>query len=199
MRGPEVATTLVKDALEDRLPAKLVELNARLALAGTEVLGPPALYATEVRAQLDADDFPAIQVVAQDARSLKLVAVEDGSEVYAVTYALRTFLWVRDQEYPEVTRRRDRMALAMREVILEALTLSDAEGGAVVNPETLRESYAEPANDSVGRSIAASYLELEVTIEERIARTTGPEAVTSVIVGANAGADEPLEHPALAD
>lgn len=190
MRGPDDAARLVAGRLERRVPLKLIELEGRLGLPPATI-DRPRLYAAEERPQIELDLWPAIIVVPREA-DLILTDRVSGSETYDVNYRLRVYAFARGETFEETSTARHRLALAVREVILERPSLGDA--GARVDVSGYRESYSDvDIEDRDGRSIAGAYAEFGLIIEETMASVEGighPGPLTKQVLGLPA-------HPAL--
>lgn len=193
MRGMRAAKAAVAARLEARVPGLLGELAADEALAigdGDGQVALPKLYATHEAPQLTLDQWPAIVVVGQETTGLRPVDTIDTdtelAEVWEGTYLLRLFTFARAQTFAQVSADRDRLVLAVRQVLLERPSLDDALGARIV-PGSIRESYSDVMPDELGRSVAAAFLEVSLDLTETIAR---PRLAT--VLGA-----EPTGHPAL--
>lgn len=171
MLGWQVALDAVAGFLEDEMPAKLVELRNRLG----EPEGPlpidelpdPQEYTTEERAALPVNKWPTILVTAQRKRTGGQVDISStGGPTFRNTYRLRLYIWARAQGYAQVNRIRNRLSLAVTELLSATTTLDRAD--MAVDPLTLEERPAETVQDRSRRSIAATWLEFEVTIEETV-------------------------------
>lgn len=196
MIGPEGAAELAAAWLEARIPYRLAALEARLDLdAGS--IGVPALVLPYDRLRLGVEEYPAILVVAQGLPRLGPVDVNHAGDSYRATYRLRVYAWVRDVDEQLTDLRRKRYALAIREAFLERLTMSappplPASGG---NPApriatdalSLSESYSDIVVDDAGATIAGAWVEVDVTIEERL------EAAPLELDGSPAVEREPVE------
>jgi hypothetical protein len=166
MRGPDSAAKLVAGRLEARVPLKITELETRLGLTPGSI-ELPRLYASEERPQIELDLWPAIIVVPQGSE-LRAVEILNAGIAYAVTYRLRVYSFARGQEFAETSTARHRLALAVREVLLERPSLGDP--GARIDPSLYRESYSDvDVDERDGRSIAGAFAEVSLIIEETMA------------------------------
>lgn len=189
MRGMREAKRITAAKLEARLPAVLETLAAQEGPEAVAALETPRFYATHEAPQLALDEWPAVVVVGQEAGDLRLVdRLDEGAsygDVYEATYRLRVFTFARAQSYAEVSAARDRLALAVRQVLLEELSVGDDD--ARVDPTSIRESYSDVMPDELGRSVAAAFLEVAITLTETVTLTA-----LATVAGA-----EPTGHPAL--
>lgn len=191
MIGPEGATALLVAGLAAAIPDKLTALEERLDLAAGTLPAPKVVVPRDIP-RLGLEDWPALMVVAQEARGFRRVDVDDeGATVYAVTYPVRVYEWARGDNLEQADLARKRLVLAVREVMLEGLVL-DADVGYVVDV-SLRESYADLVSDEEAGGIGAAFTEAELNLIEALT----PRA-PAIPVG-NVGLDTaPLPpHPAL--
>lgn len=187
------------------MPAKVAELVVRYNLdptppAGTpetpNTLIAPALYATEERADLESEEWPAVIVNALTTGRVRWVDLDTattppgevnldaGATVYAFEYRLRGYVYVRGADYPDTDLARKRLLLGMRELLLVNLDLDPAAPGtAIVDPGSITESLSGLVPDLAGRTTAAGYIELTMRSYEaaRITPASTDQAVTAVV------------------
>lgn len=200
MRGLEGAEDLVQTFLEARMPAKLVQLRARLGLA-EGVLPDVAKWETGPipRETLAIDDYPFVTVIGQEqtaAGELERGADQgDGTtaDTYRMRYRLRVFLWARGDTFQLTGDRRNRLTLAATELLLENIALG--VDYAAVDPLSLRASYSDVVPDDELRTIAAAYLELTLAMAEQVVYTGQGTTDDSEVDVSATPAGEP--HPAL--
>lgn len=192
MRGITGATAAVAAHLTATLPAKVDELDGRLAYPPDAPLEAPELITTEERPRLDGNAWPAIFVAGQDTTRVDLddPNVDGAGAVrYRITYRLRILCFVRGATFADVTRRIGDLTLAVREVILPGARLDAyaAEPGHY-DPTDLAESYSDVGTTDARRSIAASYVDVSVIMEETLSPAEAGADVATITV-----------HPALLD
>lgn len=177
MLGIDGAASVVGSTLAANLPAKITELETRLNLvAGT--IGQPGRIEEypQPPETLALSDYPAVMVDALETMSLMPLDIVNGNLSYLGRYSLRTYVWVRDQEFSNVALKVRRYMLGVREVLLNNQGLMTT--GARVDDSTFKESYSDVASDDK-RAIAAAFLEFQVTLEELL--TSPPEATADTI------------------
>lgn len=206
MQGAEAARKLAAGRFEATIPDKLAELRQRygadpsptadLDQAGT--LPAVALFGASERARLEADEWPALLVTRLRTPTLAtLEPVDGGMVLYRVSYRLRAYLYVRGQEFDDVTDKVDRYVLAVREVLLANLGLAASpELGAFVDPNGVVEDYSGVELDDVGRTVGAAFIDFGLSLQELAAPTLIPGAPGDPQVAT--GTVTPLPpHPAL--
>lgn len=194
MQGYEAVLDAIVGYLEAEMPAKLEELRSRLGDDGPlsiDELPEVQLFATEGRAQLPLKDYPAIIAIAQPKRNVRLLDVTEDPPAsrWASDYGVRLYLWARGSSYGATNRIRNRLSLAVTELLLSSPSLG--LDWLRVNPATWTENPAEGAADRQRRSISATYLQFEATIEETLEGTVAHEPpLTPIVTGTG-------PHPAL--
>lgn len=100
--------------------------------------------------------------------------------VYRVDYAMRTYVWVKDDDSEQVTAKRDRLMTVVRSAFLDSPSLNRCalnEGFDVVLDEgSIREEYSDLTMIKGERVMAGGYVAYTLTIEEKVERTTIYEA-----------------------
>lgn len=194
MEGFEGALDAVLDHVEANIRPKLTELRSRLGEQGPlthRVLPDPQLFTTENRAQIPLSKYPAIMAIGRARGGFKDIDRTRRGIIYAVRYRLRLYTWVRSRGFAAATLVRNRYSLALSELLLEKPSLSTGNG--YVMPETFDERPAESVRDKQGRSIAATFLEFDVTIEELVGRPVAHEPPLTAEIEVQPA------HPALDD
>jgi len=177
MLGAEGVATAILQKLETRLPAKVTEFRTRYGTTAAALPMPASLYSTEVDV-LSVDKYPAIIVTTVDTtgrignRQLQGTGEVD---VYQYKYRMRVFLYVTGTDHGPTDLLRKRYALAAREVLLTNLVLVDADGQyALLEPNTVKESYSDVATNQAQLLFAGVYVEFEVTTAESLAAWPEP-------------------------
>ena len=153
----------------------VTELPGRSAISPATLAGqpsPPLAFASTAEVgQLGVEQYPALFTLTREMLGMTYVDdLDDGSEAYRVRYQLRLLLWARDESHERVDLIRKRYALMLRELLLLSRTAGIPEGfGFAVDVESIRESYSEAIPAAEGRTIAAVYLDVQVTITEEVA------------------------------
>lgn len=202
MRGPEYPTGLVAERLADDLPARLTNLETRLALAAGALIPPRTIAAGELSRLSIGNDFPAILVVGQDTGDVVEVDLDDelddtpphAGPTWRVAYNLRVFLWaaVPDagpgggprERQAAVDLLRKRYTLAVRETLMARPILGP---GARLDA-WWHESYSDIAVDDRAKlTLAASFLDVRAVVEETLEKLpaatypAGPDGRTIIV------------------
>lgn len=167
MQGPEGAVELLRSYLAANVPAKIVELRTRLAVTG-EDLRTPQLYSASIRERLEVKDYPSIEVQFQAMGNPVYLANGNTQLTWQIPYKVRVYSAERGNTYDQVEERRKRIFLAVIEVIGFNVKLASTPN-VWVDFKSLTGSFfgaSQLADARDNRSIAASYLEMNVIVEE---------------------------------
>lgn len=178
MRGPEDAIAVVMARLE-AMPAKLAALAIRLGVDPATLPAPALILDVD---QPEIDSWPALTCVEREIPRVDELdrGVDDGvAQEWRVAYGLRVYGWVRGQEFADTATLRRRYVLALLELLLESPSLGDAVGARFA-PSSLRFNFTDVGVDATSaRSIAALYVDLEVTLDEVLAFPAIAQAATA--------------------
>lgn len=205
MRGAEQARKLLRDRLEAAMPDKLAELTARYVLPPPAEPGTPDIPGTlppvrgwfaGERFAIPAGSWPAIFVTRLTTPRITVADVDAGTgrTLWKVTYRLRVYVYANGQDADDVTDKVDRYTLAVRELLLIDLNLGD--DAASIDPNSLLESYSGVEPEQNGRTVGASYLELDLALAELADATRPPGAPPDVAMAHGTVTVHPA-HPAL--
>lgn len=191
VRGAEGVLAAVAGTLEARVPVALADL-ARPAddptypgLGPVDGLDNPKLYATSDRFRVEPTEYPAVLTVPQSTPQVRSLGDDtDGVELFAFTYRLRIFSFVRGQSYEHAALLRNRLVLGIRVAIYRRRQLEDGlsidapgRGGVYL------ESYSEAVRTRDQRSVAGAFQEISVTsIEGASVPPFGPANTIAVDV-----------------
>jgi len=172
MLGAEGVSAAIVKKLETSLPAKITEMRARYGVPAAVLPMPASLYSTEMDV-LSIDKYPALIVTTVDTTGKignRQFAGTDEVDVYQYKYRMRVFIYVTGKDHGDTDLLRKRYALAAREVLLTNLILVNAGGQyAILEPNTVKESYSDVATNQAQLLFAGVYVEFEVTTAETLA------------------------------
>lgn len=169
MDGLEGAVDVVVARLKAALPAKTAALRARYDVdPETEghLLPDVITVAPYDAIHLGLEDWPAVLVSGLEATQMRRAEVRAGVSVWTVQYALRAYVWARGEDEGTVARVRNRLTLAVRELLLSRQTMTST---LMVDSNSLSESYSELAQDEDGGTVGAAYVAFSVWAEETLA------------------------------
>jgi hypothetical protein len=172
MQGPQFAKKYVTDYLEGDMPSRLVRYRNGWGV-DDYTLPDPELYLTYEPIALD--HWPTIITVVISTNSFdRMGFVDAGNPVYKVSYAMRTYVWVKTEGSEAVTTMRDRLTTVMRSSLLDYpnLRLCDPDDNihAEVNESTLREEYSDLTLIKGDRVLAGAYVGYDLTLNEVVYR-----------------------------
>lgn len=176
MLGIDGAVEVVRASLELRVPVALDLLQVAEEVEGVE---KPKLYGGEQRSRIEPNQYPAVLVLPMDTVGAELIDEYDEGLLWRFTYRLRCWTFARNQSYERTERACRRLALAVREGLFISPTLSEFH---TLDRGYLRESFsgvgAGGSRDS--RAVAAAWVEIRVTAEERLSSPDPHRADTVV-------------------
>jgi hypothetical protein len=176
MLGPEGVADALVNRLRAQYPAKLAQLRTRYSASLREL--PEIRDVFDVEQDLRSIDmFPCVFVIETetDGRvSNQQIDMDAFADEYFFRYRMRCFIWTVGEDTAYVARAIRRYILATREILLGNKILHNTPGqNAIVDPETIKESTGDIAQDEAGLRLGMAYVELEIMTQEAIA--TYPE------------------------
>lgn len=176
MLGIDGAVEATRASLEVRVPTMLGLLQGAEEVPGVEV---PKLYGGEQRARIEPNQYPAVLVLPMDTVGVEAIDEDDEGLLWRFTYRLRCWTFARNQSYERTERACRRLALAVREGLFVAPTLTEFH---TLDRTYLRESFsgvgAGGARDT--RAVAAAWVEVRVAAEERLS-SLAPHLADTVV------------------
>jgi len=170
MYGAHFAKDYVTTFLQADLPIRLNRYRNGWNVDDNSLPNPQLYVSYE---PLALDTWPTIITVAINASSFSRFNHEPGFDpVYYVTYALRTYVWVRGGNSEEATLMRDRLTAVVRSALLDypCFTRHDATRDARVEETNLSEEYSDLTLLKGDRVMAGAFVGYNVIMEEAITR-----------------------------
>lgn len=168
MQGAYKAKNFVNNYLEQDLPKRLRKYRNAWNL-DDENLPEPVKYL--VYEPLALDHWPTLITVAISMSGLErddYTSVLD--PMYFVNYAMRTYVWVKDDSSEECTAKRDRLVTVVRSALLDSPSLnlcgSPDNLDVSIDEGTLREEYSDLTLIKGERVLAGAYLSYNLRINE---------------------------------
>jgi hypothetical protein len=164
MIGPEGAVATLLSYVQANMPAKITELQARYS---DPDLRPPALYAPSLRERLELNQYPALEFQFQSFGNPKYLNNELTQLTWQIPYKVRVYATERGNSFDQVEIRRKRLLVATLEIIGFDVKLS-ASPSVWVDFTSLNGQFfgVGKIQDRDNRSIAATYIEMNVIVEE---------------------------------
>lgn len=170
MQGAYNAKTFVNDYLKSDLPSRLRTYRNEWNL-DDENLPEPLKYL--VYEPIAIDSWPTLITVAISMNGLErqnYTSVFDPQ--YEVSYTMRTYVWVRDDDSDQCTAKRDRLSTVVRAALLDSPCLDKKSGDnnlfVMIDESSLREEYSELTLLKGERVMAGAYLSYTLQINEQI-------------------------------
>lgn len=191
MRGVRLAKTVVHDFLAAEFPPHLARLRLEWQLAPEQLPDPKRYHRNPL---LTIDQWPVLALDAQRAPTLRRTGYTDdlpGVE-YAARYSLRVFCWVNAEGYDACIDQRDDITTAVRRLFVESPTIGVPDEAAVVQENTLQESYSDVTKAKGDRYVAGSFVAFDLLVVEGVAL-----GVAGTVVSASVAGSALPPHPAL--
>lgn len=172
MQGPQFAKDYVNNFLQNDMPTRLTRYRNGWNV-DDYTLPDPELYLTYEPIALD--HWPTIITVAISTNSFERQGyIDNTNPIYRVTYAMRTYIWVKTEGSEEVTTMRDRLTTVARSAILDYPSLKSRDSTGFVNAKidesTIREEYSDLTLIKGDRVLAGAYLGYDLTLNEMVYR-----------------------------
>lgn len=171
MQGPDAAKGFVTEYLKEDLPLRLQMYRNAWNLDDERLAMPGAFLGYEPVA---IDTWPSVHTITTQTKGFSRVDYElDGDPLYRVTYAMRTYVWVRADGSEECTLRRDRLTTVVRSALLDypCLVHADASNRDVkVDEGTMREEFSDLTPIKGDRMMAGSYISYDLSLQEVVSR-----------------------------
>ena len=168
MQGAHNAKFFVNSYLEKDLPNRLVAYRNEWNLDDEE-LPEPLKYL--IHEPVAIDHWPTLITVAISMNGLERQDYSYGFRPnFEVQYAMRTYIWVKDDNAELCTLKRDRLVTVLRSALLDSPSLSEcAEGSnvdAMIDESTIREEYSDITLIKGERMMAGAYVSYTLSLDE---------------------------------
>lgn len=170
MYGAHFAKEYVTTFLKSDIPTRIVRYRNGWNLDDISLPDPVEYFSYE---PLALDSWPTIITVAISAKSFNRYIHETSFDpVYNVTYALRTYVWVRGGGSEEATLMRDRLTAVVRSALMDypCFNRHDSSRDARIEESTLTEEYSDLTLLKGDRVMAGAFIGYDVVMEEAITR-----------------------------
>lgn len=168
--------------LSDRINEKVTELSVRESLTARSKPGTVRVF-TRDPGKLGLDKLPAVAVIPEGTsteRGPVRMAAGAFTEEYEYTYRMWVYGWVKGPTTDDTDDRRDVLALAVREVLLQGRALTEH---IIIDPNTYLEEY-----DDVTSQAQTAVAGFRVTLDYRVTeyldtlagRTPNAQIATSI-------------------
>lgn len=170
MFGAQFAKSYVNTYLAQDIPQRIIRYRNAWNLDSND-LPTPVRYITHEPFALD--DWPTIITVAISTKRFdRNNYVGNYDPMYVVTYAMRTYIWVKTEGAEQATLMRDQLTTVVRSALLDHPCLSRYAAGrqSKLLEETLSEEFSELTLLKGDRVMAGAYLGYDIELEEVITR-----------------------------
>jgi hypothetical protein len=169
MQGPHQAKYFANSYLEKDLPGRLVKYRNSWNLSDDELPEPQKYLIHEPVA---IDHWPTLITVAISMSSIERKDYTRAFDPrFDVVYAMRTYVWVKDDDSELCTIKRDRLTTVLRSAFLDTPSLNRCatqEGGvdAMIDESSIREEYSDLTLIKGERVMAGAFISYNLTLTE---------------------------------
>jgi hypothetical protein len=171
MHGPQFAKSYVNDYLKIDIPVRIVSYRNGWQVDDLNLPAPADYFTHEPIAM---DHWPTVITVAISTSKFDRIGYDTHDPLYRVTYAMRTYVWVRDVGAEDVTMMRDRLTTVIRAALLDYQCLRTYDKRtsfrAMIDEGTMREEFSDLTLLKGDRFLAGSYIAYNLEIDEVVAR-----------------------------
>jgi hypothetical protein len=171
MHGPHFAKAYVNDYLKIDIPVRIVSYRNGWQVDDINLPTPVDYFIHEPLAM---DHWPTIITVAISTNRFDRIGYDTHDPLYRVTYAMRTYVWVRDEGAEQATIMRDRLTTVIRAALLDYQCLKAYDKRtsfrAMIDESTLREEFSDLTLLMGDRFLSGSYIAYNLEIDEVVAR-----------------------------
>lgn len=199
MLGAEGVSRALVYRLLERFPGKLTEIRARLGVDADTLPELQAIYPHEISIRA-MNAYPCASVVAYQTTGRvgnRQFESDGGYDEYSYRYKMRIYVWGMANDHVATDLLRKRLALAVREVLLNDKIFYDQNTQyAELDPQTLLESYSDVGSVAENQFLGGVYLELEVATQETLVAFQGvPSEDPATIIPEFGAVGEGDTHP----
>lgn len=148
MHGPEFARDAIATGLADIIPIKWPRLRAAHGLGDEDLPQVDIVVSGEKpHGYLNEAGSTWVEVVINRMVNMRAVDIDEiGDRVYRIRYAARVYVWTLGETWNDSIDRRDRVAGAVRQTLLEfpTLRLQGGDGDVLIEHDRWTEDYGVP-------------------------------------------------------
>jgi hypothetical protein len=195
MQGAHNAKYFVNSYLESDLPNRLVAYRNEWNLDDEE-LPEPLKYL--IHEPVAIDHWPTLITAAISMNGLERTDYSFGFRPnFNVQYAMRTYIWVKDDSPELCTLKRDRLVTVLRSAFLDAPGLDRCAGEnnleVMIDESTIREEYSDLTLIKGERMMAGAYIAYTLTLNEVTGVPTLSDTSSYGVEVVNVGIEEDFE------
>lgn len=169
MIGPEGCVSLLAVTLADHLPGKISELRERLEVTDLRDLPSITQVWASQAVRVGIEDWPLIEITTRSDGSRRPLPDQDPAlgRAWRVTYQTDIHVWARGDGYDHVVRVRNRLALAVHEILAQNLSLSPTVS-ARIDDSSIATSYSQLVDDDSQGTLSGARISLAIEVDEAL-------------------------------
>jgi len=171
MYGAHFPKTYVTEYLKQDIPERIIDYRNAWNLDDTVLPSPVSYFVYE---PIALDSWPTIITVVMSTNSMTRIGYESSNPLYRVSYAMRTYVWVRTEQSEPATMMRDRLTTVVRTALLDYPCLTAVDPAnyfkVEIDESTMQEQFSDLTLLKGDRVLAGAYLSYTLNIDEVIGR-----------------------------
>lgn len=172
MEGPWQAKTLVTEYLNADLPTRIQDYQTLWGKDDETLPLPGFIVQYE---PLALDHWPSVITFQTGTTNIVREDYADGGDpIYRVTYAMRTYIWIKAELPDKTTEMRDNLTTVVRAALLDHPALKDVPRFEHCDPKIEEDTMTEEFSDLTllkgDRYLAGAYIAYNLTVSETIGR-----------------------------
>jgi hypothetical protein len=161
----------VTEYLKQDIPQRIIDYRNAWNLDDIELPSPVSYFIYE---PIALDSWPTIITVVMSTNSMTRIGYESSNPLYRVSYAMRTYVWVRTEQSEPATLMRDRLTTVVRTALLDYPCLTAVDPAnyfkVEIDESTMQEQFSDLTLLKGDRVLAGAYLSYTLNIDEVIGR-----------------------------
>jgi hypothetical protein len=171
MHGPQFAKAYVNNYLKEDIPVRIIDYRNGWNVDDITLPSPEGYIVHE---PIAIDTWPLIVNLAISTSGFERIGFDGPDPLYRVTYAMRTYVWVKTEGPEEATIMRDRLTTVIRAALLDypCMKAYDSRNSfrAMIDEGTMREEFSDLTLLKGDRVMAGAYVGYNMDIDEVVSR-----------------------------
>lgn len=173
MFGAHFPKSYVNEYLQQDIPIRIIAYRNSWNLDDTQLPSPVSYFVYE---PIALDTWPTIITVVMSTNSITRIGYNSINPLYRVSYAMRTYVWVKTEQSEPTTIMRDRLTTVVRSALLDYPCLNAVDPNnyfkAEIDESTMQEQFSDLTLLKGDRVLAGAYLSYTLNMDETIGRKT---------------------------
>jgi hypothetical protein len=171
MFGAYYPKNYVNEYLQQDIPVRIVSYRNEWGLDDIQLPSPVSYFVYE---PIALDSWPTIINVVMSTNSITRIGYDSSNPLYRVSYAMRTYVWVKTEQSEPATSMRDRLTTVVRSALLDYPCLNAVDPNnyfkVEIDESTMQEQFSDLTLLKGDRVLAGAYLSYTLNMDEVIER-----------------------------